>query len=188
MPRPRSISDQIVLDQALVLMRRAGPKGVSFAALAQEIGLSPATLVQRFASKAGLLGATLAHAWAALEARTAAAATAVPRTPAGAVDLLVGLSGGYGDGDDYADGLLVLREDLIDPELRQRGAAWFETIAAHLGACLADADGPRPDLGRLMAAQWQGAVLLAGFDRRMPVAETVAQGLRAWCAAIGREV
>ncbi|WP_163120624.1 TetR/AcrR family transcriptional regulator, partial [Acinetobacter pittii] len=81
------IPDHAVLDQALALMRRAGPEGVSFAALALEIGLSPATLVQRFGSKAGLLGATLGHAWTALEARTATDAAAMPRTPAGAVDL-----------------------------------------------------------------------------------------------------
>ncbi|WP_170181898.1 TetR/AcrR family transcriptional regulator [Phreatobacter stygius] len=187
MARPRSIPDQIVLDQALVLMRRAGPEGVSFAALTAEIGLSPATLVQRFGSKAGLLEATLAHAWSALEVRTAAEGATVTRNPAGAVAWLVALSGGYGDGDDYADGLLVLREDLIDPALRQRGVAWFETIATILGDCLGDAAGPRPDLGRLMVAQWQGAVLLAGFDRRRPVAETVEADLKAWCRAIGRQ-
>ncbi len=55
MPRPRTISDEAVLDAVLALAHRVGPARVTFAAAAAEVGLSAATLVQRFGSKRELL-------------------------------------------------------------------------------------------------------------------------------------
>jgi AcrR family transcriptional regulator len=182
MPRPRTIPDEALLDGALAVLRRAGPEGMTFAAVAAETGLSAATLVQRFGSKAALVQAALLRAWDLLDARTADADAAAPPTPAGAVALLVALSGDYGD--DYAEGLLVLREDLRDPTLRRRGAAWGEVLAEALGRRLADPAGPRPDLGRLMAAQWQGAVLWWGFERGRSLPEAVTAELEAFCRTV----
>lgn len=183
-PRPRTIPDEALLDGALAVMRRAGPEGITFAAVAAETGLSPATLVQRFGGKAALMQAALLRAWDLLDASTAEVDAAAPPGPAGAVALLVALSGDYDAGQDYAEGLLVLREDLRDPVLRGRGAAWGQALAAALGRRLADAAGPRPDLGRLMAAQWQGALLWWGFERGRPLRDAVAAELEAWCRTI----
>ncbi|MGK9230815.1 TetR/AcrR family transcriptional regulator [Inquilinus limosus] len=185
MPRPRTIPDEALLDGVLAVIRRAGPEGVTFAAVATETGLSAATLVQRFGSKAAMIQAALLRAWDLLDARTEAADAAAPPGPAGAVELLVALSGDYGEGDDYAEGLLVLREDLRDPALRRRGATWGEALADALGRRLADGSGPRPDLGRLMAAQWQGALLWWGFERGRRLPQAVAAELEAWCRAVG---
>lgn len=55
MPRPRTISDEAILDKVLALAHRVGPSGVTFAAAGREVGLSPATLVQRFGTKRELL-------------------------------------------------------------------------------------------------------------------------------------
>ncbi|MDQ3742446.1 MAG: TetR/AcrR family transcriptional regulator, partial [Actinomycetota bacterium] len=55
MPRPKTVEDDAVLDAALRVVDRAGPAGLTLAAVAEEVGLAPATLVQRFASKRGLL-------------------------------------------------------------------------------------------------------------------------------------
>jgi AcrR family transcriptional regulator len=182
MPRPRTISDEALLDGALAVLRRAGPEGMTFAAVAAETGLSAATLVQRFGGKAALVQAALLRAWDLLDARTAEADAVAPPTPTGAVALLVALSGDYGD--DYAEGLLVLREDLRDPALRRRGAAWGRVLAEALGRRLADSAGPRPDLGRLMAAQWQGSVLWWGFERGRSLPEAVAAELEAFCRTV----
>jgi AcrR family transcriptional regulator len=184
-PRPRSLSDEALLDGALAVMRRAGPESMTFAAVAAETGLAAATLVQRFGTKPALVQTALLRAWDQLDGRTATADATAPATPAGAVALLVALSGDYGEGEDYAEGLLVLREDMRDPVLRRRGAAWGEVLAGALGRRLADASGPRPDLGRLMAAQWQGAVLWWGFERRRRLAEAVQAELEAWCRTLG---
>ncbi|KGM30458.1 TetR/AcrR family transcriptional regulator, partial [Inquilinus limosus] len=71
MPRPRTIPDEALLDGALAVMRRAGPDGITFAAVAAETGLSAATLVQRFGGKTALVQAALLRAWDLLDARTA---------------------------------------------------------------------------------------------------------------------
>ena len=55
MPRPKTVDDTAVLDAAMRVVDRAGPGGLTLGAVAGEVGLSPATLVQRFTSKRGLL-------------------------------------------------------------------------------------------------------------------------------------
>ena len=167
-------------------MRRAGPKGVTFSSVAAETGLSAPTLVQRFGTKPALLRAALLRAWDLLDARTAVCDAAAPATPAGAVELLVALSE-PDTAADYTEGLLVLREDLRDPVLRRRGVLWGEALAEMLGRRLAAGGAPRFDLGRLMAAQWQGTLLWWSFSRRRPAGDAVARSLRSWCRAIGIE-
>jgi len=57
MPRTRTISDTQVLDATITFVGRHGVDKLTFASLSEHIGLSPATLVQRFGSKKGLLAA-----------------------------------------------------------------------------------------------------------------------------------
>jgi AcrR family transcriptional regulator len=184
-PRRKTLSDTDLLDRVLTLMRRSGPGGVTFAAAATETGLSGPTLVQRFGTRDGLLHAALLRAWDLLDQRTEDAIAAQPATPAGAVGILVVLSGDFGSGENYAEGLLVLREDLRNPKLRARGDRWGSRLAEALGRCLADAHGARPDLGKLLAAQWQGALLWWGFSRNGTPADAVKPALTDFCRAIG---
>jgi AcrR family transcriptional regulator len=55
MPRPRTIDDADVLLAAAALIGRIGPASVTLQRVADEVGLSAATLVQRFGSKRDLL-------------------------------------------------------------------------------------------------------------------------------------
>lgn len=55
MPRPRTVSDEDVLDGVLALAHRVGPAKLTLAAAAREVGLSPATLIQRYGTKHELL-------------------------------------------------------------------------------------------------------------------------------------
>src|SRR5690242_1347041 len=118
------MSDEEVLQAALDIIHSRGPDALTFASLSQSCGLSPATLVQRFRSKELLKQGALLLAWDQLDARTRAIAQDTPKTPQGAIALLVGLSRSYGGIEAYAEGLLVLREDFRDPALRARGAKW----------------------------------------------------------------
>ncbi len=94
--------------------------------------------MQRFKSKAQLKQRTLLYAWDGLDRKTEELAGSAPKTPAGAIELLVALSKGYGDIEAYAEGLLVLREDLRDPVLRARGAAWKAALNEALAGCFAE--------------------------------------------------
>ncbi|AEQ51066.1 TetR/AcrR family transcriptional regulator [Pelagibacterium halotolerans] len=181
MPRQKTQSDDFVLRHALDLMYEQGPEALTFAALSKRCGLSGATLVQRFGNKAVLKQKSLLIAWDRLDADTARLAGSVPRTPEGAIELLVGLTGQYGTIDTYAEGLLILREDLRDPRLRARGAAWRDQLCAALDACFAQTGVPA-GVGLLAATHWQGALLWWGFDPKQSVERYVEQSLRDFVA------
>src|SRR5690349_5053586 len=137
MPRPKTLPDKDVLEAAYQLMHRDGPDALTFGALAQACGLSASTLVQRFKSKSELIHSTLSYAWDRLEQKTVALSAKAPKTAEGAIQLLTLLSKDYGGIEDYADALLILREDLRNPALRARGARWKAVLCRTLEDCFA---------------------------------------------------
>jgi AcrR family transcriptional regulator len=176
MPRKRTIPDEDLLDAALELVREVGPEAVSFGSLARRVDLAASTLVQRFGSKAGLLQAALLRAWAQLEAATDEAIATAPGGPGGVVELLVSLSCQY-DVHDFADQLRVLREDLRDPVLRERGQAWFAALSDAVEERLADTPGGAQGLGPLVVSTWQGTLTVWSFARDGPVVDVVRRTL-----------
>jgi AcrR family transcriptional regulator len=54
-PRPRTIDDAAILEAAGRIISRQGPGRFTLADIGREVGLSSATLVQRFGSKRGLM-------------------------------------------------------------------------------------------------------------------------------------
>lgn len=185
MSRPRKIADEDVVEAVAGLIAREGPGALTFASASAVTGLSPATLVQRYGNREALLRAALLWMWDQLDAETQAADAAHPVDPEGAVALLVRLSAGYGAGDEAAQGLLLLREDFRDPVLRARGAAWNKALIAALGRRLSPDPEEQERLGRLMASQWQGAVLWWGFSREGTLRGQLRRELREWLAAVG---
>ena len=177
MPRSKTLSDQEVLSAAHRLMHEVGPEALTFDSLARACGLSPATLVQRFGTKAGLKRAALMQAWDQLDEKTENLANSLPKTPAGAIEMLVALSGSYGGIEAYAEGLMVLREDFRDPALRARGAAWKHALSAALDACFAAVPGAPENIGLLLATHWQGSLLWWGFDPKEEIGVYVGKAL-----------
>jgi AcrR family transcriptional regulator len=171
MTRHKTRSDESVLDSALAVALDKGVHRLTFAALAEHCGLSAATLVQRFANKANLTQRTLLHAWDNLDAQTRELASTVPKTPDGAVRLLVGLSPRHGEIDAYGQGLLMLREDLRDPVLRKRGVAWEAALTAALTECFASVPDAPSGIGFALAAHWQGALTWWAFGAERPLDE-----------------
>jgi len=184
MPRPKTMSDLDVLAAAHGLIHERGPEALTFESLGRACGLSPATLVQRFGTKEGMKRRALLHAWDRLDERTIELAGKVPRTPAGAVELLVSLSEGYGGIETYAEGLLVLREDLRDPALRARGAAWKAALSAALDACFERLPHAPEGIGLIVAAQWQGSLLWWSFDPQGRVEDHVRAHLQRLVAVL----
>jgi AcrR family transcriptional regulator len=180
MPRSKSLSDEAVLESALTLMRERGPDALSFGTLARATGLSGATLVQRFGTKPGLIKAATSHAWDRLDRATSEAIASAPDGTEGVVALLVALSG-YGDIETYADNLLILREDLRDPDLRARGRAWHAVLVEAISARLPD----RGDaLATIVLDQWQGSLLWWSFDPDAKVEHHVECRLRSLLALV----
>jgi AcrR family transcriptional regulator len=187
MPRPKTLPDEEVLQAALGLIRAGGPESLTFARLAGACGLSAATLVQRFGSKAGLKRSALLLAWDRLDQQTATLAAHAPPTSRGAIEILVGLSTDYGGVEAYAEGLLLLREDLRDPALRARGAAWKVALCAALEERFRDVPGAPRGIGLLLASQWQGALLWWSFDPQQGVRRYVERSLTRFVSSVLRQ-
>ncbi|GLZ48173.1 TetR family transcriptional regulator [Actinomycetospora sp. NBRC 106375] len=185
MPRPKTRTDEQILDAALELVHAGGVERLTLAAVGERCGLSAATLVQRFGTKATLTHRALWHAWDRLDASTAELAAAVPKTPEGAVELLIGLSRQYGDDvATYRGGLLVLHEDLGDPSLRARGSAWERALTDALDECFASTRGAPSGIGHVLASHWQGALTWWAFDASSSLPDYLTRSLDALIAML----
>jgi AcrR family transcriptional regulator len=72
-PRPRTVQDDAILEAAINVLSRTGPERMTLADVGAEVGLSAATLVQRFGSKRALMLALLKHVTDGIDARFASA-------------------------------------------------------------------------------------------------------------------
>jgi AcrR family transcriptional regulator len=168
--RPRTIDDETLLDAALLIVREAGPDSLSFGALAARVDLAGSTLVQRFGTKSNLLRSALLLAWDRLDSDTTRAIDRAGDGAKGVIQLLVSLSGQY-RADDFADQLLILREDLRDPVLRARGQAWLARLTTAIETRLS------APIGQLVLTQWQGTLTIWAFQRRRSIATDVRRAL-----------
>ena len=178
MPRPRRISDEAVLEGTLKVMSRKGPAEFTLAAVAAEVGIAPATLVQRFGDKRGLIQRALSHD----NSGFARLADEVPAAPgrANAVALFLSMTPEAVDADELATGLLWLREDFRDPMLNRLARERFRLLRAALAERMPPLPVPAELAALLLEAQWQGAVNQWGFFREGTLANYLQRSLEAW--------
>jgi AcrR family transcriptional regulator len=181
--RPRTHSDDELLDATVRAIGAVGPRHLTLAAVAGEAGVAPATLVQRFGSKRALLLA-LAH-------RAAGSAQgAFPPAgddPLGALAAgLVALAAPVADPAAFANHLAFLQLDLADDELRAHAVAHARALrrairrlldAAVVAGQLEPAD--TAVLADAVHAIFQGAMLAWAVDRRGLLAARVRRELDA---------
>jgi AcrR family transcriptional regulator len=118
-PRPRTIPDADILMAAIRVMARLGPVRLTLADVAREIGLSPATLVQRFGSKRGLLLAVAASGTEGIEA-CFDMVRAAHRSPLEAlVAAATEMSRMATSPEELANHLAFLQIDLSDPDFHR---------------------------------------------------------------------
>jgi AcrR family transcriptional regulator len=118
--RPRTRTDDELLDAAFNAIGAVGPARLTLADVAAEAGVAPATLVQRFGSKRALLVAAAARA----AQRAAHALPPANGDPLAALaDGLVALTEPVRDPAAFANHLALLQLDLADPELRALAVA-----------------------------------------------------------------
>ncbi|WP_262029193.1 TetR/AcrR family transcriptional regulator [Microvirga sp. Mcv34] len=184
MARPKTIPDEQVLDALLDALMESGPDALSFARAAKACGLSPATLVQRYGAREAMVQAILLRAWDRLDAATEAADAVEAPTPEGAINLLLRLMPPETAERDASNGLLLLREDLRDPLLRRRGAAWGHRLAEALGRRLARDPAQGERLGWQMASLWQGAHTWWAFTREEPPEQAIRRVLEEWIGGL----
>lgn len=186
MPRHKLVSDEEVLDALLPLMLQTGPDGLTFAAAAKASGLSAATLVQRYGNREDLVESVLMRAWENLLAQTQTADEEEPLTPQGAIALLMRLMPGDAAEQNACDGLLLLREDIRNPKLREKGALWGKILAQSLGRRLSKDEETAASLGWQTAAVWQGAHTWWAFNRGEDAGSAVRRALQDWVEMVER--
>ena len=184
MPRPKRVSDDAVLAAAMRVMSRTSPAEYTLAAVAEEAGLAPATLVQRFGDKRSLIVKAVAR-----DNRVfAEMLRALP--PGRGADAVIAvfalITPEAADPGAFADQLAWLRLDMRDPELRALAQERFTLLRT----AVAERAPPSPfgpeDAARLVEAQWQGALIQWGVFREGRLADYVAGALAAWFSVMGR--
>lgn len=137
MPRPRTVSDEAILDAVLELAHRVGPAKLTLAAAAAEVGLAPATLVQRFGNKRALLLAADKRGvdlWvAALGASTAASPLAR------VVEGLERATGPYMTPEAMANSIAMLQLDIAEPDFHAETLRGARAVRARIAEDLAAA-------------------------------------------------
>ncbi|WP_433227027.1 TetR/AcrR family transcriptional regulator [Microtetraspora malaysiensis] len=183
MGRPRTVSDEQVLAGAARVIARVGPARLTLAEVGREVGLSAATLVQRFGSKRGVLLAVAAHGAEALPSQVATARQASAPVAA-LIDVLAGMAGTIRSTEEFANHLAFLLLDLADPQFRRisrdYAAAVERAIAEVLAAGQAAGELVQDDLSRLpraIHAAYNGALIAWGLAGEAGPAEQVREQL-----------
>ncbi|HEY2821436.1 MAG TPA: TetR/AcrR family transcriptional regulator [Candidatus Acidoferrum sp.] len=124
-PRPRETSDEEILAATGRVMQRLGPTQITLADVAKEAGVVPATLIQRFKSKRGLLLETCKTAPDAVPRQFAAARAKHSSPLAVLIELYADCSAFAPTPEAMANGLAYLQVDLTDPEFHAITLAQF---------------------------------------------------------------
>lgn len=183
MPRKKTISDEALLERALPLMAAAGPAGFTLAELAKEVGVSPATLLQRFGDKRTLV-------LRALTQDNVRFVEWLERLPRGVgAEVVVGIYSEatrlFGDNPSLADHLLWLREDIRDPALNRLALDRFRLFRAEIVARLPPLPLPPERAADLLDAQYHGAVVQWALEPRGKLADYVRDSLTDWFRLAG---
>jgi AcrR family transcriptional regulator len=177
-PRPRETTDDAILQATARAVARFGPARLTLARVAAEVGVAPATLVQRFGSKRGLLLA-LAQQGTASTGQEYAAIRAAHSSPLAALFAVADCMAGMAPTPEaLANHLAYLHIDLTDPDfhrlaLEQARAARGEIRAildAAVKACeLVPCDTQR--LARAVQVMLGGGLLAWAIDREGTAAD-----------------
>jgi AcrR family transcriptional regulator len=177
--RPRTVSDEQILSGAGHLIGRVGPARLTLAEVGREVGLSAATLIQRFGSRRGFLLALARHGVDTLPRRVAEAATGA-RPAHALVDVFADMAGGVRSTEEFANHLAFLLLDLADPDFhrisRDYANAVEQAIAEVLTAGQTAGELTPGDLSHLpwaLHAAYNGALVTWGMTGTGDPAEHV---------------
>jgi AcrR family transcriptional regulator len=156
-PRPRETTDEEILAATGRVMQRLGPTQITLADIAKEAEVVPATLIQRFRTKRGLLLATCRSAPDMVPRQFAEARARYGSPLAALVEIYADCSGFTPTPEAVANGLAYLQVDLTDPEFHAITLAQFRAMREETRRLLDQAVAARElracdteELGRLL--------------------------------------
>jgi AcrR family transcriptional regulator len=165
-PRPRETSDEEILTATGRVMQRLGPTQITLADVAKEAGVVPATLIQRFKTKRGLLLAACRTPPGATSQQFARARAKYGSPLKALVEIYADCSAFVPTPEAVANGLAYLQVDLTDPEFHAITLAQFRAIREETRRLLDEAvaagelcDCDTGELARLVQQLNDGAML-----------------------------
>ena len=188
-PRPRETSDEQILAATSRVMQRRSPTQLTLADVAKEAGVVPATLIQRFGTKRGLLLAMCRTAPAAVPQEFAAARAKHTSPLKALVELYADCTSFAPTPEAVANGLAYLQIDLTDPDFHAITLTQFRAIRQETQKLLDEAAAARElrkcdtaQLARLIQHLNGGAILSWAVYREGSVAAWVRRDLEALLA------
>ncbi len=186
MPRPRTVSDRTILEAAAAVVGDVGPQQLTLADVGARAGVSPATLIQRFGSRRGLLLALAEHDVDAVPAQIRAVAGDTP-VLAALVDALAGLAESLSGPAQFAHHLAFLLMDLSDPQFAVVTGRYSANLVGALADVLTAAarsgeltgDVEVEDLAELVHSVYNGALVTWGMSGSGRPADRVRRHLTA---------
>jgi AcrR family transcriptional regulator len=184
-PRPRATSDEDLLAATHRVVSRLGPN-LTLADVAKEAGVSPATLMQRFGSKRGLLLAFAAAGSGDMGHELRAIRAKHPSPLAAVYEVARCMAAMAETPETLANSLAFLQMDLVDPDFHQHALEHSRGMQAGLKALLDEAveegelaptDTMR--LARAVQAMIGGSLLQWAIDRDGTVADRMSEDLGA---------
>jgi AcrR family transcriptional regulator len=183
-PRPRTVSDEEILAATARMIGRVGPLRLTLAHVAHEVGLSPATLIQRFGSKRALLLAFARQGGgddqAFMDGLRAEGRTALETARA----FLLCFAGLAPSPKEMANNLAFLQIDLTDAAFHRITSRLFRSQHQALAGLLAEAQaegelGPvdARALARVLLAVVNGSLLTWAVYRDGPAAQWLARDI-----------
>lgn len=115
-PRPRRLPDSAILDAAAKVVNRTGPERFTLADVGGEVGLSAATLVQRFGSKRALLLAMLEQTVSLIDENFEAAFAKSESPIEGLYAAALGRTSQYDGPESLANRFAFVLLEMNDPE------------------------------------------------------------------------
>jgi len=180
--RPRRIDDAVILQRAVEVIGRVGPAKLTLAAVAAEVGIVPATLIQRFGSKHGLLVAVAKQSaqstGTAVERLRERHPAPLPALEALAVESMSPMT----TPETFANHLAFLCMDLTDPQLHEHALVIYKAQRAAIRSLLNEAVA-RADLRAgtdtaVLAGSIQAVIAGAGLSWALDRQGTLPQRLR----------
>lgn len=171
------MSDQAILAAATRVIGRVGPARLTLAAVAKEAGLAPATLVQRFGSKRGLLLGLHDGGAEVVRARLRASTHEVAPVLEQLVENLVALATPVADPVEFSNHLAVLHQDLSDPVFHAQAQAHAAAMRDEIQVLLRHAKDTDElvetvdveQLARSLQTAYNGALITWAIGREAPL-------------------
>lgn len=177
MPRPRTISEDLVMAGTARAIGRLGPARLTLADVAAETGLAPPTLMQRYGSKRRLLLAFATHSALGAGAPFDEATRRNSSPLAALFEALVRMTRSVDTFEELSNHLAFLQIDLNDPEFHRQALlqqkSVRERITDLLRSAIAAGELERCDpvrLARTIHAVWNGTLILWAIERKGRVA------------------